>query len=145
MKRLGFAATWLCLAVPAAASLVGSSMDVSYRFPDVETVYAFGNPSVSPFVIGPGIESVVNVEDVTFIDVDFDADSLLISFRTTLGSPTWNATSFNGLLFEGPGVGTILSASVTGSSMAGFDDSRVLLTGGRLGLNWNGLSYVDGT
>jgi hypothetical protein len=133
------------LAAPAAAaSLVGSSMDVSYRFPDIDTVYVDGNPSVSPFVVGAGIESTVNVEDVTFIDVDFGASSLIITFNTTLSNPTWNITSFNGLLFEGPGAGLIASATVVFTDMTGFDDSRILLSGGRLGLNWNGLSYQDG-
>ena len=136
----------LLLAAPAfAGTLVGSSIDVSYRFSDINTVYPFGNPSVSPFIVGTGVESTVNVEDVTFIDVDFGASSLVVTFNTVLSGPTWNSVPFNGLLFSGPGVGLITSASLISTTMGGFDNSRITLSGGQLGLNWNGLSYVDGT
>lgn len=136
---------FVAVAPASAATLVGDAMDVSYRFPDVGTVYPFATPSVSPFVVGAGVESVVDVEDVTDIAVDFGAETLTITFNTVLSSPTWNSTTFNGLLFQGTGAARILGASVTSSTMAGFDNSRFYLSGGDFGLNWQGLSYVDGT
>jgi hypothetical protein len=146
MIRLFAVSAALVFCSPAgAATLTGSTMDVSYRFPDVATVYPFGTPSVSPFVVGAGVETIVNVEDVTFISADFGASSALITFNTVLTNPTWNSVSFNGLLFGGAGVGKIASATILSTTMAGFDDSRILLSGGQLGFNWNGLSYVDGT
>lgn len=148
MKVLRFAVAAFALfwVTPAsAATLIGETMSVSARFPDVGTVYPFGIPSVSPFTVGAGVETLVNVDSLIDIAVDFDANSLLITFNTPFSSIGWNASSFNGLLFQGPGAAKILGASVVSTSLAGFDNSRLYLSGGDFGLNWQGLSTSDGT
>lgn len=128
------------------ADLVGTEFTASYRFPDIATVYAFGTPVPPGFTVGAGVESVVDVEGVTSISVDFAATSLTLVLDTILTAPTWNASAFNGLLFEATGAHGILSASVDASTtMAGFDASRVVLSADEVGIDWNGLSYVDGT
>lgn len=147
MKFLRYAAAAVALfsVTPAsAATLIGETMEVSYRFPDVDTVYPFASPSVSPFTVGAGVETVVDVESVTDIAVDFGANSLLITFNTPFTGLAWAQSSFNGLLFQGPGAAKIVGASVASTSLAGFDNSRFYFSGGDFGLNWQGLSYADG-
>lgn len=137
----------LLSAAPALAGLDGASIDVEYRFPDLATVYAGATPSVSPFIVGAGVETVINVEDVTFISVDFTDLGLTLNFDTVLGSPTWNITAFNGVVFSSAAFAGLTSASVLGSTDFGsplFDDSRLTLTGSELRLNWGGIGYQDG-
>jgi len=64
-----------------------------------------------------------------------------------LTSPTWNVADFNGVIFEGMALSSISGVSVDAMAptMAGFDIGRVTIVGDRLLLNWNGLSYVNGT
>jgi hypothetical protein len=136
----------LITAGTARADLLGTEFTASYRFPDIATPYPFGSPTPPTFTVGAGVESVVDVEGVTFISVDFAATSLTLTLDTILTNPTWNATAFNGLLFDATGAHGIVSASVDASTtMAGFDASRVVLNADEIGINWNGLSYVDGT
>ena len=148
MKLLAAAAFAFALAgvAPAsAATLVGDQMSVSYRYPDVGTVYAPSTAVPPTFIVGPGVESIVDVEGVTDIAVDFGAKSLMIDFSTTLDNPTWTASAYNGVLFQGMGAAKIVGATVTSTNMAGFDDSRFYFSGGDFGLNWQGLSYTTGT
>ena len=148
MKLLPIAAFAFALAgfAPAsAATLVGDQLSVSYRYPDVNTVYPPSTAAPSTFIVGPGVESVVDVEGVTDIAVDFGARSLMIDFSTVLDNPTWAGSAYNGLLFQGMGAAKIVGATVTSTTMAGFDDSRLYFSGGDFGLDWQGLSYTTGT
>lgn len=148
MKLLNWAlaaCALLTFAPASAATLVGDSLTVSYRFPDVDTVYGFATPTPASFIVGPGVESVVDVEGVTNIVIDFGASSLVIDFNTILSNPSWTGTPFNGVLFQGPGAAKIIGASVVSTTMAGFDNSRLYFSGGDFGLNWQGLSYDSGT
>jgi hypothetical protein len=136
----------LAAGLPAHASLIGQGFNVSYRYADLGTVYGGATASPADFVVGAGVESVVDVEGVTDLIVDLAASSLTVLFDTVLTSPTWNAASFNGLLFIGTAAHGIAGATVDASStLGGFGDSRIGLTGDQIGLDWNGLSYVDGT
>jgi hypothetical protein len=131
---------------PASASLIGQTLDAVYYHPDLDTVYVGAVFTPSSFVVGAGQETDGNVEDVTHLLVDFADDSLTITFDTILTNPTWNNTAFNGIVFTATASHGIASASVDGSTtMAGFDDTRVTLTGDEIRVNWAGLSYVDGT
>lgn len=145
---VGLASAMFALAAagPARADLVGTEFTATYRFPDIASVYPFGTPVPPTFTVGAGVESVVDIEGVTDISVDFAATSLTLTLNTILTAPTWNASAFNGLLFEATGAHGILSASVDASTtMAGFDASRITLSADEIGINWQGLSYVDGT
>jgi hypothetical protein len=131
----------------ANAALVGSTISAGYYFPNDTTPYPFATASPDSFAVGAGVETVINVEDVTDINVDFGDDYLTILFNTILTSPTWNVTEFNGVIFEGMALSSISGVSVDAmaTTMAGFDIGRVTIVGDRLLLNWNGLSYVNGT
>jgi hypothetical protein len=147
LPRLAAATLALVLATPAFAGLDGASVSVDYRFPDLATVYGGATPSVSPFVVGAGVETVVNVEGVTFISADFTDLGLTLTFDTVLGAPTWNTVPFNGLVFTSSAFAGLTGATVLGSTTFGsplFDASRLTLTGSELRLNWNGISYADG-
>ncbi len=135
------------LASPASATLVGETVSVAYYFPDAMTVYGSATPSSPLFLVGGGVESTVDVEGVTFIDVDFGASSLELVFNTVLGSPTWNSVPFNGLIFSSAGFGQITGWSIdpgTTFGIGSFDPSDITLVGNDLRLNWQGISYADG-
>jgi hypothetical protein len=116
------------VATPAAAmGLVGRELDVAYYTPDTETVYGLAAFTPDPFVVGLGVETDGNVEDVTHLLVDFDEDSLHIELHTILSNPTWGNTAFNGMIFTVALPLDIETATVDGSTtMSGFDDSRVV-------------------
>jgi hypothetical protein len=131
----------------ARASLAGKAFNASYRYPNLGTVYPFATWTPPTFTVGAGQETSGNVEGVTWLLTDFSATSLVLEFDTTLFAPTWNVSDFNGPVFTlTSGTLGITGVSIgAATTMAGFDASRVLLTGTEIGLNWNGLSYVDGT
>lgn len=147
--QFGLSALGLALAllpVPALAGLAGTTVGEGYYFPDAVTLYSGASYSPQSFVVGAGPESTITVEGVTTITVDFADTSLDLLFNTILTNPTWNSTAFNGVIFTGPGLATLNSVTVNGSTnFAGFDASRVALSGNQLLLNWQGLSYNDGT
>ena len=134
----------------AHAGFIGREVSVEYAFPDLTTNYpqAISTPQ-SFLVTDPGIESVVNVEGVTTIAVDFTDQSLFIQFGTILTNPRWNDATFSGLLFTlisgGPfslANGIVNQGSTT---LGGFDASDISFSDTQIFLNWNGLSYGNGT
>jgi hypothetical protein len=129
-----------------ATGLLGLSATADYYVPDLSTIYGSASFTPHSFVIGAGQETTGDVEGVTSLLVDFGNDTLTITLHTTLSSPTWGGASFNGPVFTFAVPHEIASATVDASStFAGFDDSRVSLTNDEVQLNWQGLSYTDGT
>jgi hypothetical protein len=151
MKSTGASAVLLgaMLACSSAhAVLEGQSFTASYRVPTIDTPYDSATATPSSFVVGAGVEAVVNVEDVTFISIDFSDTALSLVLNTDLTQPTWSTAAFNGLVFDltSPGALGITGASVDAlTTLSGFDSSRILVSGNRIAIDWNGLSYVDGT
>ena len=93
-----------------------------------------------------GQETVGDVEGVTQLLVDFSDSALTIALQTTLSTPNWNSAAFNGIVFTSPGPLGITGAVVDpATTMTGFDDSRVGFNADQIFINWNGLSYVNGT
>lgn len=70
-----------------ASTLIGSEIEARYEFPVVGDEY--GPPPVS-FLVGDGDETVINIEDVTWLNIDFSASSLLITLNTVLLNPRWS-------------------------------------------------------
>lgn len=147
--RSVIAAAAVCLLLApgtAHAGLIGTTMSVAYDYPDDATVYSNATYSPSTFVIGSGVDTVVTVEGVTTISADFADAALHLVLNTRLDSPKWSASSFNGLIFTvlsgSPG---LTGADVTSTTMTGFGNSRVALSGDQIRIDWNGLSYEHGT
>lgn len=134
----------------AHAGFVGRTLQASYYYPDLATPYVSATATPATFTVGSAtaVETTINVENVTQIAVDFTDTSLRVGFTTTLLNPTWNPTSFNGLVFDllTGSAFSLTSASIDPSStFGGFNASRVGFNDSRLTLDWGGLSYVNGT
>ena len=71
-----------------AASLTGNVLQAGYEYPSLGTAYPSMSVSTNPFTVGAGVETVINIEDVTFLSIDFDANSLLVTLNTSLASPS---------------------------------------------------------
>ena len=125
-----------------AASLTGNVLQASYEFPDLGTAYPFMSVSTNPFTVGAGEDTVINIENVTFLSVDFDEDSLLVTLNTTLTNPTWTGAAQNGPVFNVvSGVPFSPISSVVSSSGGPVS---AFLSGGSLVVNWAGMPYMDG-
>lgn len=130
----------------SAAVLLGESVSVEYRMPDINTQYPQTEYTPQVFVVGGGVESVVTIEGVTDFNIDFDDTSLQIFFDTSLPNPNLQGTSFNGLVFTSTAFNQISGVTIDGlTNLAGFDASRVFLVGDELRLDFNGLTYNTDT
>lgn len=137
----------------ARADFIGQHVTPTYRYPDLSTVYPSSSWVPTSFIIGPGLETTGSsqgngsIEGVTNLAVDFAATTLTITLTTQLTNPTWNAASFNGPVFTADAPYGIATAHVDpATTMPGFDDSRIsLFTSTDIGINWQGLGYVNGT
>jgi hypothetical protein len=131
---------------PAEAGLIGKQLNAVYYTPDTSTPYANASFTPTSFTVGSGQETVGDIEGVTQLLVDFSDNGLTITLQTSLASPIWNTAPFNGIIFTSPGPLGITGATVAPTTtMTGFDNSRVSFDADRIFVNWNGLSYVNGT
>jgi hypothetical protein len=131
--------------VPAAqADFTGITLDAAYYFPDSSTLYPQASFSPSVFNVGAGVETTGNIENVTFLPVDFSGNSLTIDFNTDLTNPTFNSTAFNGIIFNLLSGGTlgITGVTVDGSTnLPGFSAGQVTFNDTQLLINFSGQSY----
>lgn len=141
-------AGFLLAPAEAGASLLGRSFAPTYQYPTLGTVYPDSTWNTASFAVGVGEEAQALIEGITTIHVDFSEDRLTLRLETVHPNPTWNTIAFNGPVFSVTGAAlqiasaTVLTAETT---LAGFDDSRVTVTQDEIRVNWNGLSYADGT
>ncbi|MCW5621609.1 MAG: PEP-CTERM sorting domain-containing protein [Burkholderiales bacterium] len=139
-------ATLLASTATAQAGLVGQQFDVAYHYPDSSTIYSSSSFSPPSFVVGDGQETVGDVEGVTTLLVDFTDDTLSIVLNTILSAPTWNTSLFNGVIFAAVLPHGIVGATVDpATTLAGFDNTRLTFDEDRIFVNWEGLSYVNGS
>lgn len=92
------------------------------------------------------MDTTIDVEGVTNLLVDLFDTGVTVTFQTTLDSPTWNNTPFNGLVltsFSNLGISSPVVDPAT--TLGGFDASRVNLSGNDIQLNFAGLSYTNGS
>lgn len=135
------------LAGAQATVLLGTEITVSYYFPDLATEYPFATPAPATFPVGAGVESIVDVEGVTWLSIDFSDKALSIAFDTTLSGPIWTLRDFNGLVFTGEGISKLTGAAIgAGTTFPGFPSpvfelSRVNIAGDTLTINLAGISY----
>ena len=148
MWRTLFIAAGLAAAVSgqALAGFIGQTVTPTYQTPGLGTVYASSSWSPAIFVVGAGQDTAGNIEGVTDLLVDFSDNTLTITLKTVLPSPTWNTVAFNGPVFTSLAAFGIATAHVDATTtMAGFDNSRISSNSTDIAVDWNGLSYVDGT
>jgi len=142
--RLLFLSSLLLLSsnLARASSLIGDQISASYQYPSLGTNYPQSTVTVNPFTVGPGTDTVINIEGETSLSIDFSADSLSITLNTILPSPTWNSASQNGPVFDvlsGNPFPAIQSFSTTNNGPL-----NVFLNSGELVVDWAGMSYKDG-
>ncbi|MDP3544500.1 MAG: PEPxxWA-CTERM sorting domain-containing protein [Elusimicrobiota bacterium] len=136
----------LMMASPASAALLGKEFTADYYVPNAATPYDQGSFTPSPFVVGAGVETVGNIENVTFLSTNFGDQNLRIDFSTLLNSPRLNDATFSGPIFTSTTLLGITGFTLNASTnLTGFDADRVLITNYGIGLNLEGLSYVTGS
>ncbi len=140
-----FASMVLAISGIAQAGFLGTQMNVGYFTPNTSSPYPQAVFTPSNFTIGAGQETVGDIEGVTNLLIDFTDNTLSVTFDTILASPTWLTADFNGVIFTATSPLDIESLLVVSTTMSGFDNSRVSFTDNQILLNWQGLSYVDGT
>jgi len=129
-----------------ASTLIGSEIEARYEYPSAGIEY--GPPPVS-ILVGDGVETVINIENVTWLSIDFSASSLLITLNTILENPfpTWSGPpNFPAVTQNGP-VFRMLSAAAF-PSITNVVTSQgsviVFLLNDELYINWAGWSYRTG-
>jgi hypothetical protein len=136
----------MAVAAPASAALLLTNFNAEYYVPTPSTPYASGSFTPSNFTVGAGVETIGEIENVTFLTTDFGASSLRIDFATTLSNPTLGSAAFNGPIFDTASSLGIIGVSINPlTNLAGFTADRVLITDNRIGLNFQGLSYENGS
>lgn len=132
----------------AHAGFIGRQLSVDYFSPNSSAPYGLSVETPSVFTVDGDIETVVVVEGVTTISVDFSDTSMVFNFDTTHPGPTWNAANFNGLIFNlisGNSFDFATASIDSSSTFAGFDLSRLSFTDSQVAVNWQGLSYNSET
>jgi hypothetical protein len=123
--------------------LIGDQISASYQFPTLGTNYPQSTITPNTFTVGPSIETVITVEGLTTLSIDFSADSLSIILNTTSTSfLTWNSQPQNGPVFDvlsGNPFPAIQSFSTTNNGPL-----NVFLNSGELVVDWAGMSYKNG-
>lgn len=132
----------------AQAGFIGKQFEVDYYDKDLTTPYNQSTEVPSTFSVHSGIETVVDVEGVTQVSVDFSDTSILFDFFTTLSNPAFRSETFNGLVFDVLSGGPLAFSSFSidpSSNFAGFNENRIGLSGDRLTIDWGGLAYNTDT
>ncbi len=147
--RLFFVLVLTALAASGSAhsAFNNKSFSAAYHYPDLGSPYSGAAFSSESFAVGAGVETIGSVEGVTGFLVDVSDSALTITFDTVLDHPTWALQPFNGLVLtlESPGTLQIASHAIgPGTSLDGFDPSRVSFSDAAITLNWGGLAYRDG-
>lgn len=153
MRRLPvLAALALVLVAPAAhAGLIGAEFDAAYYYQVASPPYSGANWQNPTFtVVDPGVETLLNIEQTTYMSVDFTDSKLTIHYdRTTANSPTWGNSVPNGPVFTLAPTSPLTSLGIigfttTGTTLAGFTASNVTITDQQIIINWGGLTYAAG-
>lgn len=130
----------LLLSVQAHATLLdGKDLNVSFRFPDPNTVFGGSDANI---VVGPGVE----LPAFSIQQTDIDVSDTNIIIRWTLDFPITPAL-FNGNVFQDftntidPFTSVTINLATT---MAGFDASRISFNDDQIFVNFESLTSVTG-
>jgi hypothetical protein len=138
MRFIG-AAILLLISLSARAQLLGSTVDVTARYPDVGSIYTDGGVAI----VGPDIEYPAGsfASYNASWQVDITGNQMLVT-NTDTGFDFTDA-SFNGFVLTVLSGPTLLSAAVDPAS--GFAPIDISLTGGnQLALNFAGVTSFSG-
>lgn len=135
------------IASPAmAADLTGTSVNVTWLFPDVSTIY-----KTQTFAVGSGVELTCAGGGVGgglcsgFVDsstIDLGGDTL--SLAITGGTAPWNGAAFNGFEFSGLSAGGLWSGYSLTTNFAGLGDSRITFSPDAVRVNMQGIAPTEG-
>ena len=81
------------------ADLLAKTLEATFYYPNASTPYAMASFAPQAFVVGQGLETTGNVENLTKLLTDFEADRLIITFNTIADHPVWSTAAFNGVEF----------------------------------------------
>lgn len=114
----------------AANDLTGTSVDVSWLFPDTSTTYATRNVTVGA---GPEIQcaggDVGTDLCAGFVDaatIDLGAQTLSLTIDS--GTAAWTSSTFNGYEFSNLSAGGTWTGYTLATTFAGLDASRISFT-----------------
>jgi hypothetical protein len=153
MRRLhALAATALLFCAPSAhAGLLGVQFDAAYYYKDPSPPYSGATFTPSSFtVVDPGVESILNIENATYMSIDFTDDRLTILYtaRDPNIPPTWGNYPINGPVFTLAPSSPTSSLGIAGftvdpsTTLAGFNASNVTFNDTQIIINWGGLTYA---
>jgi len=142
----------LCIASPAHAGLLGAKFDAAYYYQFPSPPYSGATFTPSTFtVVDPGAESVLSIEGLTFLSIDFTDNRLTIDYTSTsLSNPSWGNYFPNGPVFTLNPTSPTTSLGITGftvdpsTTLAGFNASNVSISDTQITINWGGLAYAAG-
>jgi hypothetical protein len=139
MKRLMLAATVLVASMSAQASFDGATVQATYYFPDLDSVF-----DQRQAVVGPGVEFSNFPASDPRTNVDFSDTNILITYNS---ASTWTTATFNGGFFDSvTEVAPISDVTINGATnMVGLTSDRVDWTSTSVSINWNGLSFDTST
>jgi hypothetical protein len=126
----------------AANNLIGTSVDVSWLYPDTSTTYASQNVTVGA---GPEIQCAggdvgtglcAGFTDAATIDLGAQTLSLTIDS----GIASWNGSTFNGYEFGNLSAGGTWTGYTLATTFAGLDASRISFTPDAVFVNMQGIA-----
>ena len=146
MRRLRTSLMLLGLALVAvsgaqATLLEGETVEVSYHFPEITSVYP---PGPQVVVVGPGVE-ITNFPQDNVFDLDLSDTNLYFDYiRTT----SWNTAPFNGVQIRDilgliPDFTSVVINPAT--NLVGFSAANITFDGDNIFINWQGLSFTSET
>ncbi len=132
----------LCAAPAMAAGLFGTTLQHNYYYPNLASVATFsGYFPATNVTVTAGVEMPLVANSFS---VDITNTQLIL---TMTRNSAWDVRPFNGPVFDDltNNVDPIISVTVNpATTMPGIDNSRVLWTADRFGVNWQGLSFSTG-
>lgn len=129
----------LLISASAHASFWGQTVQATYYFPDVGTVF-----DQQQAVVGAGVEFTNFPTNDPRTNVDFSANNILITYNS---DGAWTSAAFNGEFFDSlTPMPSIMAVTINGSTnMVGLDASRISFTENSVSINWNNLAFNTGT
>lgn len=130
------------LAAPAVAGLDGAQLKGEYYFPTLSNPYPLAFEIPSEFVVGKGVETMININLTHNLFFDFYDTGLNISSNFFFHDHDFLNAPFNGVVFSGAELSNITGVQLlSGTSVTDFDLSRVTFAGDKLKINFADLEY----